>query len=448
MKHKYYAYLLVLGVFLFSSCLKEEESLFDKSSAERLIEAQAKYEAILKAPKNGWLMDYYCGGQGENRIGGYQIICQFGDNGSVTMAGTYTTGSYTTLGQKVESSYVINRMQGPCLSFSTYNTVLHPFGDPRSDTDENGYTGDFEFVILEASAEKVTMRGIRQRQIVVLRPMAEDKDWVEYCAEAETVRTAIQGYTRFEIRKAGNSAGYFTMWTVDSQVHDADNRGDNVIITNYTITNTGIRLYEALEIGGVTIEHLVWDFDNFKFTDIDASTNVEITPTTIRFEQLLGTYSVTCDNFTTPVLVQIRDKGDGKTLRVSSEFLRAVSPDLDYEFDIEVYDNNRMGIVSQTIGTANGNFIKLAVATKALIFGGLLTSSGYNNTAPYNGSWYRSAPTNPELRFLKSTTETAYVSTTFLGVRVCEFSVESGVSTGNLVATRSAIISSPVFIKK
>lgn len=449
MKKKYYLHLLLLGLLFFSSCRKEEDNLFDKSAAERLMEAQEEYKALLVSAENGWLMDYYAGGEGADRIGGYQIICKFEDSGKVTMAGAYTTGTYSTLGEKVESSYQITRMQGPCLSFSTYNNALHPFGDPGNETNEDGYTGDFEFVIMEASAQEVVMRGIRQKQIVVLRPMAQEKGWDEYCAEAAAVRAAIADYTRFEIRKSGTTAGFFTIWTSDSQIHDADGRGDDIIITNYVVTNSGIRLYNPLEIGDDAIEQLEWDFTSSKFTDVNTSANVEALPMTISFQQLLGTYSVTSDNFDTPVTVQIRDKGDGKTLRVSADLLYSLNPALNYEFDIQVYENNRLGIVSQTLGQNpnSGNYIKLAVATRVLILG-LISSDGYSDTIPYQGIWYRSAPENAELRFLKSSTSSFFSVTTTLGFRICEFTSESGVSTSNLVSTMTATISNPIFVKQ
>lgn len=439
-----FALIFIFSLLCLQSCLKEEEDIFGQSSAERLIEAQKEYEKILASAENGWTMDYYTGLEG-NRIGGYQIICKF-EGGKATMAGAFTLKDYKTVGEKIESSYTINRMQGPCLSFNTYNTVLHQFADPNGVSDPYGFAGDFEFVIVKATKEEIILRGVKYKHTIVMRPMEPAKDWDEYCQEVVKLKEEISQYTRFEVNKSGQTAGYVTIWGTDSQMHDTDR--EDIYVENYTVDNKGIRLYSPLTIGGNTINELTWDKDNAKFIDSNQNTGVELAPISIKFEQLLGTYEVTGHNFDEPIEVTLTDAGDGKNIRVSSNFLRTINEDLDYEFTIEVYDNNRLGIKTQSLGKKPGSntFYTLAVCVSTnLILG---TTNGYNASYPYSGSWYRFSAEKPELRFLSSTFTSLIFTSTILGVRVLETRKENSVASGDIVGTRSAVINSPIFTKK
>lgn len=448
MKKIHYFYLFVVSLLFLQSCLKEENELFDKSAAQRLMEAQEEYEAVLKSAKNGWYMDYYAGGQ-EQRIGGYQILCKFDDNGKATLAGTYTLGDYNTLGEKVESGYQITRMQGPCLSFGTYNTVLHPFGDPGSMSDPNGYSGDFEFVIVSATAKEVVMRGIKQKHTIVLRPIETEQEWGEYwdeyCAEVQTIREAISDYTRFEVRKAGSIAGYLTMWSSDTQFHDTEK--EKIVAMNYTINNKGIMLYDSLVVGGSTIRQLVWDTDNSIFRSANASENLEVAPVNISFAQLVGTYAVTCNNLDHPVTVRLTDNGDG-TIHVSNELLLAIDETLNYGFNIAVYANNNLGIPTQTLAQlGDKRYLRLAVTSRTSIFG-LIQSTGYNIVRPYAGAWYRGIPDKPELRFMTSSYVSFFSPVYLTGVRVVEFSDPTAVGSTYVLSAKTAAITGLVFVKQ
>lgn len=445
MKNIRYTCLLILALLTLQSCVEEEKDLFDQSAAQRLMEAQAEYEAVLKSAANGWTMDYYAGGH-EARLGGYHILCKFEDNGKVTMAGVFALGDYKKVGEEIASSYQITRMQGPCLSFSTYNPVLHPFGDPGSSEDPSGFSGDFEFVIVSATKEEVVMRGVKQKHTVVLRPIEAEKEWSEYCTETMAIQEAIADYNRMEIRKAGASVGYVTLVPSDTQMHDTD-QGD-IKVMNYTVNNTGIRLYSPLEIQGNVIDRLIWDNDNKRFVDASEGTAVESAPVSISFQQLLGTYKVTSNAFDDEVTVTLTDKGDGNTIRVSGELLAAMDKSLNYGFDIQVYENNNLGIKTQTLGkAANGDFIRLAVATQTNILG-YFSSTGYDLTRPHAGTWYRYTPDKPELRFLTTSFVNFLFPVYLVGIRVVEASSETSLGSGSLKSTRTMVINGLIFTKQ
>lgn len=435
---------LIVSLLLLQSCLKEEENIFGKSSAERLIEMQLEYEKLLSSPENGWVMDYYAGFE-DGRLGGYQIMCKFNE-GRATMAGAFTMGKYEKVGEVIESSYTISRMQGPCLSFNTYNTVLHPFADPGSISDPYGYGGDFEFVIMKATKEEIIMQGIKQKQVIVMRPMEVNKDWNEYCAEVVELKETLANYTRFSVEKAGQHEGFMTLWAGDNEIHDTDR--PDIQISKYAVTNVGINLYDSLCVNNNTIKRLVWDKTNSKFVDMDKSTNVELVPTFIQYKQLIGKYMVTTDNFEDPVEVEFKEKGDGKTIRVSSDFLRKFDEDLDYEFDIEVYENNALGIKTQILDKdpETGYVTKLAVATRTNIL--WTASAGYNATRPYSGSWYRYSQEKPELRFLQTSFTGLFFPTYIVGIRVVVFKNETSLSSSDVISNKTVVISNPIFVKQ
>ena len=51
--------LILAAALAFTSCVKEEEDIFDKSAAERLNEASDLYSKRLMASPNGWAMQLY-----------------------------------------------------------------------------------------------------------------------------------------------------------------------------------------------------------------------------------------------------------------------------------------------------------------------------------------------------------------------------------------------------
>ena len=67
--------LLILALsVIYTSCSNEVDDVFDKSSALRMQEALKNYKAVLTAPANGWLMEYY----GNTDYGGYNMFVKFG----------------------------------------------------------------------------------------------------------------------------------------------------------------------------------------------------------------------------------------------------------------------------------------------------------------------------------------------------------------------------------
>lgn len=174
MKAKY----LFIGIALacaLCACSRDEESLFDKSAAERAQEALTNANNVLIAPANGWEMLYFA--NPESR--GYNIIMKFEKNGRViaTAKNSVTTGN--KLKTDSASTWEVKLDYGPILTFDTYNEVFHAWSDPKDDGE--GLGGDYEFLILSATTERVVLKGKKHSAYSILRPMPA-MDYEEYFA--------------------------------------------------------------------------------------------------------------------------------------------------------------------------------------------------------------------------------------------------------------------------
>ena len=179
-----YIYLGIVVATLLGACSRDEESLFDQSAAERAVAALENANKVLTAPENGWEMLYFA--NPESR--GYNIIVKFDANGRVTA----TAKNSATTGNKImtdESTWEVKNDYGPILTFETYNEVLHAWADPRSDGD--GLLGDYEFLILHATADNIKLKGKKHGAYCYLYPITESIAPEAYFAEVEAVNKRL-----------------------------------------------------------------------------------------------------------------------------------------------------------------------------------------------------------------------------------------------------------------
>lgn len=173
MKAKY-LFIGLAVASLFSACSRDEESLFDQSAAERAQATLDNAKAVLVSPSNGWEMLYFA--NRESR--GYNVIIKFYENGKVEAT---ANNALTTQSKMLtdSSTWLVRNDYGPIISFDTYNQVLHAWADPDPTPDKeskdypvgDGYLGDYEFLILEATPERVILKGKKHSAYTILRPM-------------------------------------------------------------------------------------------------------------------------------------------------------------------------------------------------------------------------------------------------------------------------------------
>lgn len=185
MKAKYIFIGLALATLL-CACNRDEESLFDRSAAERAQDALDNMNTVLIAPANGWEMIYFA----NTASRGYNLIVKFDENGCVSA----TAKNATTTGGKIVtdvSTWDVKLDYGPILTFDTYNKVLHAWADPREDGD--GLLGDYEFLILHADANYIKLKGKKHSAYCYLYPMEEGKSAADYYTDIEAAEKKMCG---------------------------------------------------------------------------------------------------------------------------------------------------------------------------------------------------------------------------------------------------------------
>ncbi|MDR1653708.1 MAG: DUF4302 domain-containing protein [Prevotellaceae bacterium] len=182
--------LLSITSVVLSSCKFEEPDLFDDSAANRLLKAQAEYTKILCSAPNGWVMDYFPNVDSEYAstypnvdMSGRTLLVKFQD-GAATLASKHNlTGNRF---MRDTCAFAVITDNGPVLSFNTYgeNGLLHFFADPgpypTSDELGVGYYGDYEFMVLNATAEVVKLKGKKHGTYIDLRRLPDSQDWESY----------------------------------------------------------------------------------------------------------------------------------------------------------------------------------------------------------------------------------------------------------------------------
>ena len=187
MKAKYLVMIALLAA-TFAACSRDEESLFDKSAAERAREAVENAFDVLTTAENGWEMAYFPNLEADAK--GYNMVLKFNKNGNVSVTAKNMTTTANKIMTDTASTWVVKSDYGPLLSFDTYNDVFHAFSDPGNDG--AGMLGDYEFLILKATPELVLLKGKKHSAYTVMRPM-KTTDLAAYFASCEKMQKVLFG---------------------------------------------------------------------------------------------------------------------------------------------------------------------------------------------------------------------------------------------------------------
>lgn len=243
---------LIAFASAFSSCKNEEDDIFDASAAERLEQAKTENHNLLCAAPNGWAMQYFADNTDE---GGYTFLMKFDKNTSVKIA---ANSSLTGNVYKEETSmFDVIADYGPVLTFNSYNSIFHQLADPYDvpslPGDESGYghRGDYEFIIMDATADRIELRGKKHGVDIIMTALPEDADWATYFDDLKAKSRSLFNDkfdpllldlgddNRFIVSKA--STGVFNIYPEG---------GDAISQTTkhpYVINNNGIRFKEKFE---------------------------------------------------------------------------------------------------------------------------------------------------------------------------------------------------------
>lgn len=269
MKKIYYLFCLVAAV-LITACTHEEKDLFNDSSANRADATIMANIEVLTGASNGWLMEYFPASSQE--YGGYNILLKFTEDGKVTVSSElYAPTDAAT------SYYAVKQSAGILLSFDTYNEIFHLFSDPSDPTGIGGsgygMEGDYDFLILEATPEKILLKGKKAGGVAVLTPM--QGSWSEYISDIQAANDAMI-FSKYELEMNGQTIPV----TISNRTltFTYEENGDTKSQTaSFILTQTGYKLYEPIVIYEKTLGSFTFDATNELFTETNDN-NIKLIP--------------------------------------------------------------------------------------------------------------------------------------------------------------------------
>ena len=333
MKKRYYLLYLIVAV-LVTACNHEEINLFDDSSANRADATINKYMDILTDASNGWLMEYYPGTMQE--YGGYNILVSFGKDGLAEVASEIANPTDLEI-----SLYSIKQSAGIMLSFDTYNDIFHFFSDPADPAGVGGkgfgFEGDYEFLVLEASAEKVLLKGKKTGGIAILTPIQAGKNWADYISDIQDAEEAMT-FLKYNLVMGSAQAIPVSVYFRTLTFTYEENGSSVSVVASYIVTETGYKFYKPVKINGVTLSEFTFDAGNVWFTEV-SDVNVKLIPIIppLNEQFLMGNWSIVYSGLGTSSVTAL----NSLRTRLGAETL--------YYLNFGTYTNGMYGIIYGSI---------------------------------------------------------------------------------------------------
>lgn len=282
-KHLYNISLL-LAVFAFAACSPEVDDLFNETASERINKAIKEDLNILQSAKNGWVIEYYP--SPTKMYGGYTILVSFDNEKKATVSCDLFASDKKTI-----SLYDVKQSTGPTLTFDTYNEIFHLFSEPLNifglGSSGEGMEGDYEFLILECTPEKVVLKGKKTGTSMLMTPLPEDKTWKEYLDEVKAM--SKEAYPALYDVKVGAEKKYDVKQLYHKFVltHEDGTQED----LPFVYTTDGIKFYEPIDLGNAQMQSLTWDKQRMAYVNGDIAMEATIPEGYKPYDEYLGTYT-------------------------------------------------------------------------------------------------------------------------------------------------------------
>lgn len=254
MKKIVYLIVFVTSILLFS-CTPQEDDLFDESSSSRIDAALKSHQEILKGAENGWLMEYFPAK--DQGYGGYNLLASFTDDeakfaGEIALATESETGMYS-----------LKQSAGPVLTFDTYNEIFHFFSNPNSNISGIGKNGvgmggDFEFLVIKATQDSIILKGKKTENKIVMTPLASDVVWADFI-EGVNEAADEMSFRKFEYQVNGKSIGATVNYRTLNFTYTDEGGNEVKEKASYIQTHTGYKLYQPLNIEGVSVNEFIYN---------------------------------------------------------------------------------------------------------------------------------------------------------------------------------------------
>lgn len=280
----------LLTVFILGACKRTEDPIFDKNSAERLNEAVEHAYGILQGSPNGWMMKYYPASTME--FGGYTLFVDFVSDKDATLTSDINKNSIT-------SSYAVIAEGGPVLTFNGYNKVIHYFSEPGADSGvgaaDSGLRGDFEFIVIEATPEKVTLKGKKSGNIVEMTPLGSDATQV-----IEDYQTEADFFAQFRAFKIERPNGEVEDLSRNMRAFTLSSDANQPRIS-FRVVPGGLDLPNEYELDGVKFSNLTYqapttEYEGGYYTDESGQVKIFSVPTPLSTWMKANLWSMSYSN--------------------------------------------------------------------------------------------------------------------------------------------------------
>ncbi len=257
---------IIIGVLLvlvvISSCKRLEDPIFDQNPSAKMTEALENARKAIKANPKGWMIKYYP--NSNKAYGGFNIFAVFNSDSEVTLTSDVNT-------DEIRSTFDVIAEGGPVLTFNGYNKVIHMFSEPGADSGigpaDSGMQGDFEFIIIEATEEQITLKGKKSGNIMYMVPIESvTTENVDVDDIIEGFQEATSFFGEFGVFRIQRPNG--TEEALIQSIHNfrlsSDANADAII---FRITPDGLKLDEPYELDGVSFDLLTYvePSDDYEF---------------------------------------------------------------------------------------------------------------------------------------------------------------------------------------
>lgn len=269
---------LMAATLAFTACNSEEDDLFNRSAAERLMDSQKAYTERLAATNAGWAMEFYpTNGTSAPQGKGYLMLADFNTDGSVRMA----MQNEMSGNQYIEdtSLWEVIADQGPVLSFNSRNQCLHYFSDPGIYDTGLGYEGDYEFEVLnlEENATYAMLKGKKRGTYIRLTRLDDGTDFEQYFTDVLQFQNTVFSSSAPNdcLLHIGDST--YVVTNASSGIIDIYPYGGDPIsqTTSHPFLMTKhdgkyyLRFREEIEVGEMKVQELAYDPSQDIFSGVD-----------------------------------------------------------------------------------------------------------------------------------------------------------------------------------
>lgn len=259
-------FALAMGALLWmSSCTSSSDLDKLPKAAVRTQEAISETVSKLEGHDGYWRLTYYP--DTKRAYGGYSMYVQFKD-GRVTALSELSTTS-------TNSTYSVKNIDMPTLAFDTRSNVLHHF-ITSTEYFRNARGGDFELLLMGQRGDSILLQGRKYRNQMSLVPMTTDP--ATEIAALQAMATKFQGknFAPVSIGTAGSVS--FRLNPTYRQLEYTSTSGETTTTQKmaFAYTTEGIRFYEPITIGGVTISGFRLSSDGTSVTSLEGNVTTTV----------------------------------------------------------------------------------------------------------------------------------------------------------------------------